>query len=1153
MRVSRILLAFAAAAVGLSSLTACAGTASLTAGDLGLSLDTASGLVQSTALSGYVFAAGIRKHGFFITDFAAGTAPQPAEGTLSYDGAGHLTGTLSTASSQVQIIPSLKAVGSYISCRARVLDTSSPHRDRALVVSFRIPLHAGSGLWQWDDDLRASRTIFLEGLGATLAINGNDAEGENCRLLAGEVYDITASGFPLVSQVVGQTSGWWADAEFAEYWSAPGYPGGNLLYRMEKPYNDSTLWDVLIDGSPVDWLGSPDGQTWAPHTYSPDHTYKYSITGTGTLVNFSRLDALRDNRSGNLTLDIVPANPELSEGYPYETTQLYGWDPPYSLNRYISKYPFSSMRSDNAAISMAIPLSEPRIYKFSYVPLRNGEGYLEVSFEIGLSPDLTKSPNEATVEFIIYANDPAWGLRSAARNYYDIYPETFHKYASREGIWLLGLDCGAVSEPWDFGFMFDEAATASDAELIYDDIFDIYGLNYIELGGVWAAFTGYDDTPNAAFPWEAGVGYEELETQFLSWRYQNPAFYDAVEASALCDKNGNWIWSHWTDQFFWAAKASHLKASLDPDIPGGYGSWLMNAVTSTLESLDAGDGKTGGVFLDSLSASISVQWEDYRRAHWAYSDAGLTFSHDTKTPVSLLGDGEWKFVRDLSAFLRARDKLILANVYPVGDKFFHPFLDAFGIETFGGTCGGSFWPYLRVMANQKPVSWLDYFMLSDDTAPEWFSRERAMNNCLAWGMYPGTADFIYNNAANIEEARPVYKEWMPRILEVGSAGWQPITLAQSPTANVWVERFGDFATNGVVYFTVYSNWDFTGSQGEISIDRQGLGIPAGATLITEELTTGDTVNWTQEDGGARMKTQVSLPGIMRTRAIRIATPQGLSGVWAARGGEFLRRVHSQMKWLIYQGAPRDLKSAIDSLLPQVKALVEQCDDALAANNSRPPEATLISLRNSAAEMVVLIGQLRQDNESSVICLQQCQVALEAFQKAMDLLHFLPTTPTGSLSGHVELDYSLLWREAQIEIIPAAQEMSMGIVLGSPLQQGALAKRYDQEIDSGALWMSKPRREQYKMLYQLLDETGIPLPEMALRFTLSNPAISCVLNGAKSLEEVEQNVAAAEKGPLPDDLLGRLAEIYQMVPFRPYEEPFGLPFAWPYAGPGGAGR
>ncbi len=149
------------------------------------------------------------------------------------------------------------------------------------------------------------------------------------------------------------------------------------------------------------------------------------------------------------------------------------------------------------------------------------------------------------------------------------------------------------------------------------------------------------------------------------------------------------------------------------------------------------------------------------------------------------------------------------------------------------------------------------------------------------------------------------------------------------------------------------------------------------------------------------------------------------------------------------------------------------------------------------------------------------------------------------------NYSLLWREAEIEVLPAAKEMGMGIIIGSPLQQGALARRYDEEIEHGARWLSSPRRAQYRALYAFLDEIGMPLAEAGLRFVISNPDISCTLMGARSREEVEMNVAAVEKGPLPADIIKRLNEIAAMVPFRPFEEPFGPPFMREYKGPGKA--
>lgn len=147
------------------------------------------------------------------------------------------------------------------------------------------------------------------------------------------------------------------------------------------------------------------------------------------------------------------------------------------------------------------------------------------------------------------------------------------------------------------------------------------------------------------------------------------------------------------------------------------------------------------------------------------------------------------------------------------------------------------------------------------------------------------------------------------------------------------------------------------------------------------------------------------------------------------------------------------------------------------------------------------------------------------------------------------NYSILWREAEQAVLPAAIAQKMGIIVGSPLQQGALAQRHDEEVRHGARWLSPPRRQQLLELYTFLDQLDIPLYELALRFVISNPAISTTLMGARSRTEVEHNIRAVEQGPLPQDVIARLDEIAAMVPFRPFDEPAGLPFGRRYAGPG----
>lgn len=149
------------------------------------------------------------------------------------------------------------------------------------------------------------------------------------------------------------------------------------------------------------------------------------------------------------------------------------------------------------------------------------------------------------------------------------------------------------------------------------------------------------------------------------------------------------------------------------------------------------------------------------------------------------------------------------------------------------------------------------------------------------------------------------------------------------------------------------------------------------------------------------------------------------------------------------------------------------------------------------------------------------------------------------------NYSLLFREAALTLIPAAKKKGMGIVAGSPLQQGWFARRYDAALDNPPAWLAPQRREQLRALYALTERVGQPLPELALRFVLSNPDIHTVLSGVRSAAEVDQNVDAAEAGPLSSEILSELDEIAAMLPYRPFCEPFGAAIANPagYRGPG----
>jgi aryl-alcohol dehydrogenase-like predicted oxidoreductase len=149
------------------------------------------------------------------------------------------------------------------------------------------------------------------------------------------------------------------------------------------------------------------------------------------------------------------------------------------------------------------------------------------------------------------------------------------------------------------------------------------------------------------------------------------------------------------------------------------------------------------------------------------------------------------------------------------------------------------------------------------------------------------------------------------------------------------------------------------------------------------------------------------------------------------------------------------------------------------------------------------------------------------------------------------NYSALFREAEHEVFPIAKKHNLGVVLGSVLQQGALGRRYDDAVRSKPAWLSKPRQEQFLAFYRFLDEVGLPIVELCLRFALSHPDVGTVLIGPKTAAQVEESVTAAHRGSLPADVLRQLDAIAAMVPFRPFEEPMILPLNKPdsYYGPG----
>ena len=61
-------------------------------------------------------------------------------------------------------------------------------------------------------------------------------------------------------------------------------------------------------------------------------------------------------------------------------------------------------------------------------------------------------------------------------------------------------------------------------------------------------------------------------------------------------------------------------------------------------------------------------------------------------------------------------------------------------------------------------------------------------------------------------------------------------------------------------------------------------------------------------------------------------------------------------------------------------------------------------------------------------------------------------------------------------------------------------------------------EAVRKLGDIADGAGLPLPELSFRWLLSKPGVGSILLGGSKLEQLQANIAAAAKGPLPADIV-----------------------------------
>ncbi len=132
---------------------------------------------------------------------------------------------------------------------------------------------------------------------------------------------------------------------------------------------------------------------------------------------------------------------------------------------------------------------------------------------------------------------------------------------------------------------------------------------------------------------------------------------------------------------------------------------------------------------------------------------------------------------------------------------------------------------------------------------------------------------------------------------------------------------------------------------------------------------------------------------------------------------------------------------------------------------------------------------------------------------------------------VQVIYNIFDQAPEDELFPICQELNIGIVARVPLDEGSLGGKMTLETrfpkDD---WRSgyfgpenlRPTIERVEKLKKIVP-AGMTLPEMALRFILSHPAVSTTIAGMRDARHVRENIAASDAGPLPSSLLEELKQ------------------------------
>lgn len=136
----------------------------------------------------------------------------------------------------------------------------------------------------------------------------------------------------------------------------------------------------------------------------------------------------------------------------------------------------------------------------------------------------------------------------------------------------------------------------------------------------------------------------------------------------------------------------------------------------------------------------------------------------------------------------------------------------------------------------------------------------------------------------------------------------------------------------------------------------------------------------------------------------------------------------------------------------------------------------------------------------------------ATARAQTIAEFRSWTPITAL----QLEYSLLERTVEGELTPMAQHLGMGVMPWGPLSGGFLSGKYSSTasgpVDTTRTYKGTPTAEEFRVIDEanaIAAEIGASAAAVALAWVQGRPAVSSTLIGARTMAQLDANLAALE--------------------------------------------